>query len=164
MAENPSNAPAPKKGGKLILILVLALLVLGGGGAAAFFVLGGKGGKAHKADAKPPVQLTKKAEYLPLDPALVVNFKDAQAVRFLQVGVTLMSHDPQAIEAAKESMPVIRNALLMLFSNQDASTLMGADGKRKLQAEALKAVQKIVHQQIGRNGIEAVYFTSFVMQ
>ena len=162
MAETPETPPAPKKRGKLIIILAITAVLLGGGGVGAYVALQPAAKGDAKAEHKP--ELSKKAEYLPLDPSFVVNFKDEQSVRFLQVGVTLMSHDPKAIEAAKEANPVIRNALLLLFSNQDASALNGADGKRKLQAEALASVQKIVHQQIGRDGIEAVYFTSFVMQ
>jgi flagellar protein FliL len=159
--ETPQNPPA-KKRGKLIIILVIVAVVLAGAGVAGYLTMQPAGKAGAQAEHKP--ELSKKAEYLPLDPSFVVNFKDEQSVRFLQVGVTLMSHDPKAIEAAKEANPVIRNALLLLFSNQDASKLGGAEGKRKLQAEALKSVQKIIHEQIGRDGIEAVYFTSFVMQ
>ena len=154
--------PAPKKKKNKLVLAIVVIVVLLAGAGGGYVLLSGKGSKAKSGPPKPV--LAKKPQYLPLTPAFVVNFKDEQAVRFLQVGVTLMSHDPQAIEAAKDANPVIRNALLLLFSNQDASTLTGADGKRKLQTQALAAVQKIVHGQIGRNGIEALYFTSFVMQ
>lgn len=162
MSETQETPAAPtRKRGKLIMILTLAAVLLAGG-AGAFVFMSSPAQPGGKHPPKP--ELSEKALYMPLDPAFVVNFKNEQAMRFLQVGVTLMSHDPKAIEAAKDANPVIRNALLLLFSNQDGNTLAGADGKRKLQEQALTAVQKIVHKQTGRNGIEALYFTSFVMQ
>ena len=94
----------------------------------------------------------------------MVNFRDDQAVRYLQVGVTLMSHDQGALDSAREAQPVIRNQLLMLFSGQNYQTLIDAAGKQKLQAQALSAVQKIVQDRTGKPGVEALYFTSFVMQ
>jgi flagellar FliL protein len=94
----------------------------------------------------------------------VVNFRDDQSMRFLQVGVSLMSHDAAALAAAKDAEPVIRNALVMLFSSQDYAILSDSAGKQKLQAQALAAVRKIVNDRLGRPGVEALYFTSFVMQ
>ena len=92
------------------------------------------------------------------------HFRDDQAVRYLQVGVSLMSHEQAALDAAKEAQPVIRNELLMLFSGQNYENLIDAAGKQKLQAQALAAVQKIISARTGKPGIDALYFTSFVMQ
>jgi flagellar FliL protein len=102
--------------------------------------------------------------YLPLEPAFVVNFQDDSATRYLQVGVTVMSRDPAAIQAMKDNDPVIRNALVILFSSQTIAELGNTAGKQKLQAQALGAVRKIVADKIGKPGVDALYFTSFVMQ
>lgn len=151
--------PKPKRGR---LIAIIAVLLLLGGGAGAYLALGGRHAGADKAAEAAP---EKKPElYLPLDPAFVVNFRDDQAVRYLQVGVSLMSHDQSELDAAKEAQPVIRNELLMLFSGQNYENLIDAAGKQKLQAQALAAVQKIISARTGKPGIDALYFTSFVMQ
>jgi flagellar FliL protein len=152
MAQNEQTtetaaAPQKKGGSKVVIIMGVALLALGG-----------------TAPAEPKVVLSKQEQYLPMDPPFVVNFKDDQSMRFLQVGVSLMSHDAAALASAKEAEPVIRNAMVMLFSSQDYTILSDAAGKQKLQADALAAVRKIVEQRLGRPGIEALYFTSFVMQ
>lgn len=155
----PEGAPKKKKGkGKLLVIG--AVIVLAAGGAGGWFMMKGghgKPGAAEVAKAKPAV-------YLQLDPAFVVNFQDENALRFLQVGVNVMSHDPEAITAAKEADPEIRNALLMLFSAQDVKTLSDVKGKQKLQAAALAEIQRVLKEKIGRPGVDAVYFTSFIMQ
>ena len=149
-------APVVKKKGKrgLLAILAVAVMAIGAGG---FFLLHKKGPE----EAKP---VHREALYQALDPSFVVNFQDERALRFLQVGITVMSHDPEAIQAVKDTDPVIRNALVMLFSGQDATTLTDAKGTQKLQAEALAAVPKIVADKTGKPGIDALYFTSFVMQ
>lgn len=155
-------APPPRKRGRLLLIVGVVLLLGLGGGAYALLGGHGKGKGAEHAEEKKPDN--KPEIFLALDPAFVVNFRDDQSVRYLQVGVSLMSHDAAAIEAAKESQPVIRNALVMLFSGQSYAGLIDAAGKQKLQAQALAAVQKIISDRTGKPGIDALYFTSFVMQ
>jgi flagellar FliL protein len=155
-SEETAPAAPPKKSKKLLLIAAaIVAVVLAGGGYLLF-------AHRHHGPAKPELSAT--AEYYALDPSIVVNFNDDRAIRFLQVGVSLMSHDPKAIDAAKAAEPAIRNALLLLFSSQTYDTLSSAKGKLKLQQEALKEVQDVVQKSLGRPGIEAVYFTSFVMQ
>lgn len=155
------RAPAKRKS-KLPLLIVVVVVLLAAGGGASWFLLGGHKGAA-KAEA-PKVELSKTDLYLPLEPPFVVNFQDGDSLRYLQVGITLMSHDPKAIEAAKAADPVIRNALIALLSNQQFAFLSTAAGRQKLQAEALVSVQKVVKDRLGRPGIEALYFTSYVMQ
>jgi flagellar protein FliL len=161
-AESGQEAvPAAKKGGKgLMMGLGLAVLVLLG--AVGYLVMQPHGAKSG-ADAA--AQAPKAPElYLPLDPAFVVNFQDQDSTRYLQVGVTLMTHDANAVQAMKDSDPVIRNALVMLFSSQTYAGLSDTAGKKKLQAEALDAVRKIVADKTGKPDVDALYFTSFVMQ
>lgn len=101
--------------------------------------------------------------YLPLDPPFIVNFQEQDGLHLLQVGISLMSHDAATIAAAKSANTVIRNDLLLMLSDQDFNTLSGAQGKLQLQQHALDVVRKAVPA-TGQKGIEAVYFTSFVMQ
>jgi flagellar protein FliL len=158
-------AVVKKSGGKRMMLIVgvVLLVVLGIGG---FMLVGQRSVQARSATDAPATAsaLTAAAMYLPLDPAFVVNFQDSDATRYLQVGVTVMSHDPAAIQAMKDNDPVIRNALVILFSSQTIAELGNTAGKQKLQAQALTAVRKIVADKIGKPGVDALYFTSFVMQ
>lgn len=163
-----AEVPATKAGGGrgVILILAVALLVVSAVCGYALYTLRSHGAAAegHAADAKAADKPKGPELYLQLDPAFVVNFQKADSLSYLQVGVTLMAHDPAAIQAAKDADPVIRNALVMLFSSQDYTALVDTAGKQKLQSKALSAVQKIVEDKLGRPGVDALYFTSFVMQ
>ncbi len=160
-SEALAEAPVGRKSRKplVIVVSVLLLLALGAGGYVW---------KARTAHAKPgkPVaaNLSKTELYLPLEPAFVVNFRDDESLRYLQVGVTLMSHDADALNVAKGADPVIRDALVALFSDQKYSIISDAAGRAALQAQALAAVRKVVKARLGRPGIDALYFTSFVMQ
>lgn len=153
-------APAPARSRKPLIISVVLVLLLGLGGGYYW-----KTKVAAQDSAETPAVEVSKAElYLPLDPPFVVNFRDAESLRYLQVAVTLMSHDAEAIEVAKSADPVIRDSLVSLFSNQDFEIIGDAAGRQKLQEQALEEVRKIVQARLGRPGIDALYFTSFVMQ
>lgn len=148
---------AKKKGGSKVMFAGIAVLALLGGGAYLYSRAHGTQPASAQAPKAPEL-------FLPLDPAFVVNFQDQDSTRYLQVGVTVMTHDPAAVQAMKESDPVIRNALVMLFSSQTYAGLSDIAGKKKLQAEALEAVRKIVADKTGKPDVDALYFTSFVMQ
>ena len=161
---------AAKKGGskvKLIIILsVVGVLVLGGAVAATLYFTGAFSShnateQTNKAEKKAP----KQAQYLPLDPPFVVNFEDNKTqIRFLQIAVEVMSRDATVLEAVKLHMPAIRNNLVILFSSQDAAAVSTREGKEQLRAATLSEINKILKKETGEAGLEAVYFTSFVMQ
>jgi len=178
MADAKTKEPQSGSGkGMKIVIGAMALLLMVAIGAVSY-LLGHRsapaaatteesadGKHAEKtADAEPSSE-SKGHEpiYLALDPPFVVNFQSDTATRFLQVGVQLMAHDQKALDAAKASEPAVRNALVMLFSSQDAKTLTSRDGKEKLRTDALDEIRKIVGERT-RAPLDAVYFTSFVMQ
>ena len=156
-------APAAKRRFPLWILIVAGLVLVGGvgGGLAYWHFAGATHGKAKAAAVKPqgpPI-------YLALDPAFVVNFQANQLVRFLQISVQVMSHDQKTLDLLKANDPVVRNSLLMLFGNQQYATISTTAGKEQLRVDALAAIRKVVAQAGGDpKKIEAVYFTSFVMQ
>ena len=86
-------------------------------------------------------------------------------MRFLQVTVEVMSRDQKTLELLKNNDPVVRNDLLILLGNQKYTELATPAGKEQLRAEALAAIRKDLVQAGGDPKlVEAVYFTSFVMQ
>jgi flagellar protein FliL len=162
--------PAGKSRGKLFLIIILgAVVVLGGAGVGAALWL--KSGAA-KHDAPAAAKAEEKAPppggpplYLPLDPPFVVNFDVNQAVRFLQIAVQVMTRDPATVELLKSNDPVVRNDLLLLFGNQTYAQLATREGKEALRNQSLDDLRKVISQAGGHpERLEAVYFTSFVMQ
>jgi flagellar protein FliL len=167
MADVPVLAPAaeaPKgKSNKktLIIVLVLAIVLLACGGVGAWFAFASHDKKPQAARKEPALP----ALYMALDPPFVVNFEAEQQVRFLQVTVQLMSRDPATIELLKANDPVVRNDLLLLFAGQKYTVIATREGKEALRQQTLEAIRKIVTGSGGKpEKVEAVYFTSFVMQ
>ncbi|HYP78904.1 MAG TPA: flagellar basal body-associated FliL family protein [Steroidobacteraceae bacterium] len=172
-------APPPKSRKKLLLVIAAAVVLLGGAGTGAWFFLGkkpeqaateskdgkkdkkGKPVKAVKEEAKPKLP----AQFVELDPPFVVNFEPGATARFLQIAVQLMTRDAHMVEFLKANSPIIRNDLLLLFGNRHVEEVATNEGKEALRKAALDTVRKIVNSEGGKGDeLEAVYFTSFVMQ
>jgi flagellar FliL protein len=166
MAEIPVLEPAPaaKAQGKskrmLLIIIAGAVLVLSAAGG--WFMLA-----RHKSHEPPQAEAAPHGPpvYIALDPPFVVNFEAQQLVRFLQVTVQLMSRDPQTVELLHANDPAVRNDLLLLFGNQRYEVIATREGKETLRKQALEVARHVVQQAGGKpDRVEAVYFTSFVMQ
>lgn len=173
-ADASSEGGAPAGGGKkkLLIFIAIGVVVLGGGGAGAWLMLGGKhdaadpkGKKEHVADKEKKEAPKGPPLFLAMDPPFVVNFQSEQAVRFLQIAVQVMTRDLKTQEELKVADPIIRNDLLLLFGNQKYADVATVEGKEKLRQQSLEAVRKIIKDNGGEpETVEAVYFTSFVMQ
>jgi flagellar FliL protein len=157
--EGAEEEGGQKKGGKGLIFTIILVLLLGGGGAGAWFMFGGK--SADKAEAKP----LPPPRYITVDPPFVVNFESQSVVRFLQVAVGVMTRDAAVETLIKDNDPRVRNDLLMILSNQTYETVASAEGKEALRKRCLDSVRAIVAEMKGDpNKVEALYFTTFVMQ
>ncbi len=186
-AETPPEKPKAAKSaivGKLagaagLFVATLAAVLIGGFVNAKLhptqeYVLGPDGKLTLKPEPKPAADehkgehggggSGKPAQYFSFDPPLVVNFDDTQAVRFLQLQIDVMAREEKVIEQVKQNSPAIRNNLLMLMNNRDYKTLMTREGKEALRQECLKEVQRILKKETGADGVEDLYFSSFVVQ
>jgi len=168
----------PKKKGKLLKIIVIVfsiLLLLGGAIGATLYFTGALTGDHstaadESADAKDKGKSSKKKSkkeapiYFAFDPPFVVNFVENNQIRYLQITMEVMTREEEVVENLKTHMPVIRNNLILVFSNQTYDTISTSEGKLKLRDEALAEIQQVLKNETGKTGVEAVYFTSFVMQ
>jgi flagellar protein FliL len=173
MADIPTLEPAQDvpladeetapRSSKLWIFIALAVLIVAAAAGAGWHFLGASHKSAQKGAAAGAE--SGPALYVSLDPPFVTNFEADQAVRFLQISVEVMTHDPATVDVIKANDPVLRNDLLLLFANQKYADIATREGKERLRAAALAAVRK----DVGANGghperVDAVYFTSFVMQ
>ena len=117
---------------------------------------GGKEGKDGKGKAT--------ATYLSLAPPFIINLGDADSTHFLQIEMEALVKNESIGESVKEHMPRLRNAVLMLLSQQKIADVLTREGKEALQKQELEDLQKILTEQTGKPCIEALYFTSFVVQ
>jgi flagellar FliL protein len=163
--EEGAGGQSAKGGGNglMIVVILLLLMVLGGGGFAAFKLLGGKDDPKKKDAANKEQSLP--ARYVTLDPPFVVNFEAESMVRFLQITIGVMTRDVEVEKIIKENDPRIRNDLLLILGNQNYESVSKLEGKEALRQRCLEAVRTVVKESEGDSvKVEALYFTSFVMQ
>ncbi len=105
------------------------------------------------------------AIYHALEPAFVVNLQEGRRLRFMQVKVQVMTRDKKVVDALLEHGPAVRDAMIMLLAHQSAEAMRSTSGREALRGEALSALQEVLARQAHREGgIEAVYFTDYVIQ
>jgi flagellar protein FliL len=149
----------------LVPVLVAVVLAMAGGAAAAWFLTRpAEPVDAEQAEAKADSKRGP-AVYLAIDPGFVVNLADENEIRYLQLEIQVMTRDPRLAADLDTHMPMIRNRLLLLFSQQKSADLRTREDKERLQNEALEEVRSVLKSEGGRSGgVEALLFTSFVTQ
>jgi len=159
----PPPAAAPKKGkGLLIAVLAGVALLLAGGGGAWYFLKGS--GEAAADTAHGDKKAPKKAPlFVTLEP-FTVNLRDDEGAHYLQVAVVLSVTDAGVGDAIKVHMPMIRNGILLLLSSKRSDELASLDGKQKLATEIATEARKPLAAAGVTEGVESVYFSSFVIQ
>jgi flagellar FliL protein len=179
--EQAAPPPAKKSGGFMgtlvsgigIFVLTLAAVIVGGGINAKLhpapeyrmdkdgkitpvMAAASSGGHGEEGGGKASV-------YYAIDPPLVVNFEDGSVVRFLQITMEVMAHDPKTIESVTKNIPLIRNNLLLLMSNRNYQSMMSREGKESLRKEALNEVNNVQKKE-GGEPVDDLLFTTFVVQ
>ena len=170
--EDDLELAAPKGSkSKLIIILVsVLLLIVVGAGAGLHFVGVGPFASApataegQEADEEDEEESRGEAIYVNVPPAFTVNLLGESKARFLQVSVQALTRDAEVEVNIKRHLPMIRNKLVLLFSGKTSQEIGTSEGKETLRKEAKAAIQKVLKSETGKGGVEAVFFTSFVMQ
>lgn len=170
-ATAPEAAPSKKK--LLIPIIGAAVVSAAIAGGAVFFLMPkekpAKHAVAegeHEGGGEDEGEGAKKSAgiYVPMTPAFVVNIGNSDASNFLQIEMQVRARNAAAVDALKQHDPQIRNALLMLLGSQQLADITTREGKEGLQKKVLEEIQRILKAETGKAGVDAVYFTSFVMQ
>jgi flagellar FliL protein len=158
---------------KIILIVNAVLVLIAIAVGVTFFVMSGSDDDKpvdtemlESAESAPqaPVRRSGPPVYIPLNPAFVVNFENQEQVSFLQVDIQLMTYDPAVVEAINVHMPRVRNELLLLLGGKQYHEINTREGKRVLAQEAITEIKRVLEEAGAPASIEALYFTSFVMQ
>ncbi len=155
----------------LVIVVVLMFVVMGAAIAGTVFFL-----KSSMSVAAPmsadgvavevvpaPVTAIATPIYKTLEPAFVVNIDDGRTVRFLQVKVDVMARSQSVLNEIDVFEPRIRNDIIMFFSTLNREMVRDHAQREQLQSQVLNIINSVLAES-GRRGVEAVYFTSFVVQ
>ena len=163
-AEEKSGAATTARKKSALPMIIIVLVVVAAGGAGAWWYLKPKAAVPGKPAAEAATNHVA-AIYYKFDPAFVVNFGNDGNTRYLQITLEAMSRDQAVIDQIKNNEPAIRNDLVLLYSAQQPEALLAPEGKEKLRQSTLDAVRKTIAAEGAKaEAVEAVYFTSFVIQ
>lgn len=135
---------------KRLLFLVLALCV-------ALPTL------AETSEAEADTAATKTIYYT-LVPALVGNYGSEGRLKYYKADIALRVSGSEAEAKVKHHEPLIRNQLVMLFSQQTDASLGSVEAKEALRQEALKQVQAVLAQEEGKPLVDDLLFNNLIVQ
>lgn len=135
----------------LIIILIVAILAVGGGVAAVFLLGGDDEDKGSEEDAAEAAPAHPAAIYSKMHRPFIINFEDTKKARFLQLEISVMSHDQHSIDLFVEHTPVIRNAFVTVLSSQSFDVMNSREGKEKLNKVLLKLVNDTLTTEVADN-------------
>jgi len=168
MAEEANETPEETSGGgmgKKLMLAGIGVALLGAGLFAGMTFLGDEAPAEGEEVAEEAAPASGPAIYQSLHPPLVVNFKDSVGEsHFMQITMEVMARDQNIINLVRDHTPVIRNSLILLYSGAVYEQVTTREGKEQMLADGLAEIQRVVEEQTGEAGVEAVYFTALVIQ
>lgn len=102
--------------------------------------------------------------YYTLVPALVGNYGSDGKLKYYKADVALRVGSSVAQERVEHHEPLIRNQLVMLFSQQTDASLGSVEAKEALRQEALRQVQGVLTQEEGRPLVDDLLFNNLIIQ
>ncbi|MBV8971603.1 MAG: flagellar basal body-associated FliL family protein [Sphingomonadaceae bacterium] len=103
------------------------------------------------------------SNYYALDKEFTSNLQES--VHFIQVGIAVSTpYDDRVIENLKTNEIAVRSSILLALGDTTEDEVFTGDGKKRLQARLVKAINETLKQKEGFGGISNVYFTNFVVQ
>lgn len=104
-------------------------------------------------------------QYVELSPSFIGTLTDSgPRIRYLKVDVALRTNDPAAVARIQYHDPLIRNALVSLFSRQSQDSLSGLEAREALRLEALAVVRQTLEEEEGQALVDDLLFTNLITQ
>lgn len=161
---------------KLVIVIAVGAVVLGLGGAILVFKMmshpsqeaaapaptqesaGPAHGGGHEAPKATPAA-TGPGAIFDLEP-FIVNLADTPETHYLKLTVKLEMENEAMKDDVTKRVPQMRDAILILLSSKDTTTLRSTQGKFQLKEELTARVNAV----LPKGGIRSAYFTDFVVQ
>lgn len=189
----PTEDQPAKTGSKMKLVLIaVAMLAVGAGGAYGALASGLIGGHAESgpdlprpvakggddpyappADSKgkdggaDPVYGEGGSEYRRLyysfEEGFTSNLKDSTGLVQLTLAVST-TYDGRVLQWLQRHELAIRSAVLVELASTPEDDAFTVDGKKRLQERLVKAINRVLTEQEGFGGVDAVHFRSYIVQ
>ncbi len=165
--QNEGTEEASGGKGKMLMIggVAVVMLVVGVFAGPAIMNMISPPEPVEGEEAEEVVEATGPAIYQSLHPPLVVNFTDSLGdSHYMQITMEVMSRDQNVINTVRDNIPMIRNALILLYSGAVYEEVTTREGKQEMLADGLAEIRSVMAETTNEELIEAVYFTSLVIQ
>jgi flagellar protein FliL len=178
MSDDVKTEKKSKKKGALHKMLpILIGLILGGAGVGGgLYAMKPEAFAAHtggppKQDPDAPQKVKREggaegsyaASYFAISQPFTSNLKDS--TQFVQLSISLGTfYDETFVEALKTHEMALRSAALLTVADQNYDAVSTIEGKQKLAALLKDRLNKTLKERGEIDGIDTVYFTSFVVQ
>ncbi|MEM7000959.1 MAG: flagellar basal body-associated FliL family protein [Pseudomonadota bacterium] len=165
MADDTENSAAEEKGGKknLIMFAVVLLVAVGGSVGGTMFFLNDSSAPAEVVETTDNNQ-PQQAIYYNMRPPYVINYLTGTKPRYLQAEFSIMSRDPEVIEAVIAHMPLIRSEIVGFLTEQNFLELQTQEGKEVVRKGIVGLINNALVQHDMGPGVESALITNFVLQ
>lgn len=119
---------------------------------------------ALASEEKSAEEAAPQTSYINLFPALVGNYGTGPKLKYYKAEVSLRVTGAEAAARVEHHEPLIRNQLVMLFSQQTDETLGSVEAKEQLRQEALKQVRQVLEQEEGKPLVDDLLFNNLIIQ
>ena len=116
------------------------------------------------AEEEPKGDEAPKVAYIDLVPSLVGNYGIGPRLKYYKADISLRVASTDAEVKVTRHEPLIRNQLIMLFSQQTDETLGSSEAKERLRQEALKQVQQVLNSEEGQPLVDDLLFNNLIVQ
>lgn len=173
--EAKAEKPAKKKGLiKKLMPMIIGLLVGAGGVGGGLYVVNpqafaAKAEGVHEEDPHAPKKVKREsgkgyeASYFALSQPFTSNLRDSS--QFVQLSISLGTfYDETFLEKLKTHEMALRSATLLVIADESYDAVSTIPGKQALANKLKDVLNKTLKERGEIQGIDTVYFTSFVVQ
>ena len=103
--------------------------------------------------------------YVSLGKPMVLNLAtDGRRLAFLQIQADVLVKDDEAKEVVEANIPAIRNKLIVMLSEQNATDMKTPARREEIRKQVTDAVRDMIEEMTNNNDIDEVLFSSFLVQ
>ncbi|MGF1757511.1 flagellar basal body-associated FliL family protein [Photobacterium sagamiensis] len=147
----------------LIIAAAVLLIALAGAGGWWYFQQQAKiTGVEHVANV-PVAAMVKKPVFLALD-KFVVSVPGDDRLHYLMMEMSVMSYSQEELDKLQDFLPVIRNAVITLLSEQHYNDFSQPGMMKPLQVALRDKLRSVMNDMASSNGINQVLITKMVIQ
>ncbi|WP_067515234.1 flagellar basal body-associated FliL family protein [Endozoicomonas ascidiicola] len=147
-----------KKSGKGMLIVVSLLFVIvlaAAGGAAWFFMQSKETEQADNRFATP--------HFMKLEP-FVISLKSQKRPHYLQIKLSLMSRDPEAVQVLEAYRPMVRNELVRYLNTLTYTEVLKKEAPDVIREASMEKVNGLLEKEQIKLVVDDLIITDLVVQ